>query len=166
MRLLRRTRVYVALFGAALASCRLLPPGAIVVQISGALKGEISPGALVSQVGHRPRRPPDRPTLPISPHAPRRRPATAPARPCVWPQYANVCNEDIGVKWVAYAAPGWRQPYPEAANNPDMMSARVPPAALAAVVARAIRALDDEAEYRALRREYLRSVNYTEHEGV
>ena len=38
VRLLRRTRVLVSLFGSALHGCRLLPPGSIVVEIHGALK--------------------------------------------------------------------------------------------------------------------------------
>ena len=49
VRLLRRTRVLIALFGAGISGCRMLPPGAVVLQIDGALKGETSRFALVEQ---------------------------------------------------------------------------------------------------------------------
>ena len=42
IRLLRRTKVFIALFGSGLHNCRFLPPDAIVVEIHGAMKGEIA----------------------------------------------------------------------------------------------------------------------------
>ena len=41
VRLLRSTRLFICLFSAALTNCQFLPPGAIVLQIHGALRGEI-----------------------------------------------------------------------------------------------------------------------------
>ena len=43
IRLLRRTMLFVALFGSGLHNCRFLPAGAVVIQIYGALKGESMP---------------------------------------------------------------------------------------------------------------------------
>lgn len=49
VRLMRRTKLLIALFGAAIANCRFLPPGALVLQIHGALKGEIGTATALSQ---------------------------------------------------------------------------------------------------------------------
>ena len=119
--LLLRCRIFIALFGAVLANCRLLPPGAIVVQITGALKGEIGEAS-------------------------------------TWSQYANLCGPERGLRWVAFAVPGWRQRYPEDAGSPDLMTARVLPAPFAEFVARAIHALTNESEYDSLRSEYSQSL--------
>ena len=40
IRLLRRTRFLIALFGSALHNCRFLPADAVVLEVHGALKGE------------------------------------------------------------------------------------------------------------------------------
>lgn len=45
VRLLRRTRVYVSLFGSSLHNCRLLPAGSIVIEIHGALREDWHQGA-------------------------------------------------------------------------------------------------------------------------
>ena len=42
VRLLRRTTLLISLFGSSLHNCRFLPPGAIVLQVHGALKGEVA----------------------------------------------------------------------------------------------------------------------------
>ena len=42
VRLLRRTTLMISLFGSSLHNCRFLPPGAIVLQVHGALKGEVA----------------------------------------------------------------------------------------------------------------------------
>jgi capsular polysaccharide biosynthesis protein len=41
LRLLRSVKVLIALYSASLTNCQFLPPGAIVLQIHGALRGEI-----------------------------------------------------------------------------------------------------------------------------
>ena len=41
LRLVRRARVFISLFGSALHNCRFLPPEALVVEIHGALKNDI-----------------------------------------------------------------------------------------------------------------------------
>ena len=70
LRLLRRTTLLISLFGSSLHNCRFLPEGAIVIQIHGALKGEVSTG---------------------SAH-----------------QYRRVCEQQMGLRFAAYAVPGWR----------------------------------------------------------
>ena len=49
VRLVRRTAVFISLFGAAIANCRFLPPGSLVLQLHGALKGEVTGNAPVCQ---------------------------------------------------------------------------------------------------------------------
>lgn len=53
VRLLRRTKVFISLFSASLTNCIFVPPGGLVIQIHGALRGEIEEGAALSQYKER-----------------------------------------------------------------------------------------------------------------